>query len=206
MIHCVHPRSGVVGAPGDGSRSRFSAEVLGRGENGFTLIEMCIVLFIIALLVGLTVPAMETAFTEQHVRQDTHQLALMVKTGMIQSAEQHRAYALDLTPTSMALHPVGEATADPTAISANDSDNADTDDAGPKDVEVTNELDPPNKLLGPDPDKVDAWVPIPPTTWIFQSGELCPATRVRLARGDAWLEMSFDALTGNVENEKDYMP
>ncbi len=47
---------------------------------------------------------------------------------------------------------------------------------------------------------------MPPTTWIFEAGELCPATRVRLSRGDAYLEMSFNALTGNVENEATYFP
>ena len=58
------------------------------------------------------------------------------------------------------------------------------------------------KLLTPDPQKTDGWLAMPDgTQWVFQPGELCPATRVRLARGDAWVEMSFNALTGNVENE-----
>jgi len=164
------------------------------------------VLFIIALLFGVTMPAMQSAFVEQAVRKDSHQLALMVKTGMIQSAEE-RAYALDLTPTTMALHPVGEAAADPdTAASGDEDDNAAASSSAPKDVEVTSELDPPNQLLAPDLQKVNAWVAMPPTTWVFQSGELCPVTRVRLARRDAWVEMSFDALTGNVENETSSMP
>ena len=44
------------------------------------------------------------------------------------------------------------------------------------------------------------------TSWTFKPGELCPAMRVRITRGDAWLEMSFSALTGNVEDEKTYFP
>ena len=81
---------------------------------------MCMVLFIIALLFGVTMPAMQSAFVEQAVRRDAHQLALMVKTAMIQSAEQHRAYVIDLTDTTMALHPVGEAAADPDDAASTD--------------------------------------------------------------------------------------
>src|ERR1017187_10192814 len=47
---------------------------------GFTLLEMIMVLVIIAILAGLSMPAMHSAFVEQAVRKDAHQLALMVKT------------------------------------------------------------------------------------------------------------------------------
>jgi len=165
------------------------------------------VLVIIAILAGLSMPAMQSAFVEQAVRRDSHQLALMVKTAMIQSAEQHRAYVIELANTTMALHPVGEAAAAPDASAPADDDDAAANNSATADVEVTSELDAPNKLLTPDPDKTDAWIAMPDgTQWVFQPGELCPATRVRLTRGNAWLEMSFDALTGNVENEATYFP
>jgi len=187
-------------------------------QSGFTLIEMIMVLVIIAIMAGLSMPAMQSAFTEQAVRKDTHQLALMVKTAMIQSNEQHRPYVIDLTATSMALHPEGQAAADPdddTTTTNSDAPattdiNQDADgsnNVAPIDVELTTTLDPPNQWQIADPQKTDAWIAVPDgTQWIFQPGELCPATRVRLKRGDAWLEMSFAALTGNVENETNYLP
>src|SRR5476649_2895486 len=112
----VHPRR----PPGERSRLFFPSL-----RRGFTLMEMVIVLIIIALLFGVTMPAMQSAFVEQAVRKDAHQLALMVKTAMIQSAEQHRAYVIELTDSTMALHPVGEAAADPdaTPAAAADDDN-----------------------------------------------------------------------------------
>ncbi len=201
----AHPRQGAPGTPGNGIRPLFSPRHGGRGCSGFTLLEMCIVLFIIALLFGVTMPAMQSAFTEQHVRHDSHQLALMVKTAMIQSAEQHRAYVIDLTPTAMALHPQGQAARDADASSADDA-TADPAPSAMEDVDVTSTFDAPNKLLVPDPVKANAWVDMPPTSWIFQPGALCPATHVRLARGDAWVEMNFNALTGNVQNEGSSFP
>jgi len=200
----AHSRPGIRRPQGDRSRLFFSSR---RFRRGFTLLEMCIVLVIIVLLFGVTTPAIQSAFTEQTVRQDAHQLALMVKTAMIQSAEQHRDYVIDLTETTMALYPASEAPADPDASSStDDAASAAAGDSTMADVSVTSKLAPSNQLLVPDPIKVNAWVPMPPTRWTFQPGELCPATLVRVARGDAWLSMSFDALTGNVANETYSVP
>jgi type II secretion system protein H len=201
------------------SASAFPNKIWERGrQRGFTLLEMIMVLVIIAIMAGVSMPSIESAFTEQAVRKDTHQLALMVKTAMIQSAEQHRPYVIDLTATTMALHPEGEAAAD-TDDSAttnapasdtpttSDDDSSATSTTAPVDVEITTQLDPPNQLLTPDPQKSNAWIAMPDgTEWVFEPGELCPATRIRMKRGEAWIELSFAALTGNVENETNYLP
>jgi prepilin-type N-terminal cleavage/methylation domain-containing protein len=185
-------------APGQGARSR---------RRGFTLLEMCFVLFIIALLAGLSMPAIESAFVEQGLRNDAHQFALMVRTAMIQSAEQHRAYVMEISSTTMALHPLGEAAKDADDATDNaDDDSAPIDAPVVPDVSITQALDPQNKLLIPDPDKSNSWIDMPQVTWTFQPGQLCTATRVRMSRGKAWVEMSFAPLTGSVENEASYIP
>jgi prepilin-type N-terminal cleavage/methylation domain-containing protein len=178
-------------------------------RRGFTLLEMCIVLFIIALLCGVTMPAITSAFTEQKMRNDAHQLALMVKTAMIRSSEQHRAYVIDVTASTMSLHPGGTKDDDDSDDSSSSSAPSDEDGSSAtvlENVTASGKLDPPNKFLAPDPHKLNGWVPMPTTSWVFQPGELCVAPRVRLERGDAYLEMSFNALTGDVENEAEYNP
>ncbi len=174
--------------------------------HGFTLLEMCMVLFIIMLLLAVMMPAIQSAFVEQAVRDDARQLSLMVKTAMLQSTEQHRPYVIDLTATTMALHPLGETPKDADSSSSTSDEEVSAKKSATDEVAIASRLDGPNKLLAPDPKKAHAWIAMPATSWRFQPGELCPAPRVRLARGEAWVEMSFNALTGNVENEAAYFP
>jgi hypothetical protein len=169
---------------------------------------MCIVFLIILLLMGVTMPAIESAFVEQAVRDDAHQLSLMVKTAMLQSTEQHRPYQIDVTATTMALHPVGETpkAADSDITPGTNEDKTAVPAPVIEDVVITTQLDHRNQLLAPDPQKTNGWMAMPASSWLFKPGDLCPVPRVRLARGEAWVEMSFNALTGNVENEAANFP
>jgi len=143
------------------------------------------------------IPAIQSAFVENALRADARQLALMVKTAMLESSDEHRVYVIDLTTAHLDLHPAGNAS---TADTPSDSG------ATPEDGEVAYSFDGSNKLLVPDPEKKNAWTKLPDTSWVFQPGELCPATTIRLVRGGSWVEISFNALTGNVENETAYFP
>jgi prepilin-type N-terminal cleavage/methylation domain-containing protein len=175
-------------------------------RRGFTLLEMCTVLLIMAVMAGVLMPAIQSAFVEKALRDDSNQLSLMVKTAMLQSADQHRNYIIDLTPTSMSLHPEETPPADADAVSTSAGEDDSDKSSGPEDIVADSRLDKPNKLIVPDPEKHDAWRDMPPTSWLFKPGELCPATTVRMVRGDAWVELDFNALTGNVENESSYFP
>lgn len=187
-------------------------------RSGFTLLEMIIVLVIIALLAAMTVPGFNSAVNEHRVREDGHQLAMMVREGMIQSAEQHRVVVMDLTKNTMKLYAQGEeakadtdANADLFKDSGSTQTNADmpiADTMTQATIDQEQTLDSPNALMVPDPNKADGWLKMPDegVEWVFQPGELCPAAKIRVVRGDAYLEMDFDALTGNVNTEKFYFP
>ena len=204
------------GAPGQLGKGALRIARLRRGKRGFTLLEMVMVLLIMAVLAGITMPAIGTAFTEQGMRHDSHELALMVRTAMIQASEQHRSYVVDVTASTLSLHPAGRPTTDDTAAVDSDNTNApassgpvaaveasDAEDSGSpmEDVTDSETIDASTNLQIPDPKKQNAWIDIPATSWVFLPGELCPVPRVRMARGDNYIEMSFNALTGNVQDE-----
>jgi prepilin-type N-terminal cleavage/methylation domain-containing protein len=188
-------------------------------RDGFTLIEICIVLLILGLLVGVLAPGIQSAFAEQALRADASQLSLMVKTAMLRVAEEHRAYALDLTDTSLALEPLGVDTPAPGSNPSERSalaisipnpgsrpEAAGDAAAGDDDIRQTWKLTDKNQLLLPDPQAAGKWLPLRSAQWIFRPGELCPATTVCFTRGPASLSMNFNALTGNVEDEKSFIP
>ncbi len=163
------------------------------------------VLFILALLAGAAMPAMDSAFTEQELRTDAHQFSLMVKTAMIKSGEQNRPYVLDLAGKDILLQPVGMEEKAPTMTPSFLPARSDPD-AAPTLENVTMDLKLTNGFLLPDAKKKDTWDPVSSERWTFQPSNLCPLPRVRLARGRAWIEMSFNALTGNVEDEATFIP
>jgi prepilin-type N-terminal cleavage/methylation domain-containing protein len=167
--------------------------------HGFTLLEMCIVLFIIALLAGAAMPAMRTAFLEQQLRGDSHQLALMVRTAMITSSEQGRPYIIALDGKNVTLAPAAASIAEAAPPASQNTDDPDKSEAGPGDVTQAIALS--NVLQFPDAEKKNKWETLPSVSWTLEPNGLCPLPRVRLARGDAYVEMSFNALTGDVEDE-----
>ncbi len=108
---------------------------------------------------------------------------------MQQSLHEHRGSTLTLTPSSVTLDSTGT---DPAA---------DPDAPAP----ITHDLLSSNKIFFPDP-QTSKWTSAPEQSWVFESGQLCPVPRLRLVHGDAWLEMSFNPLTGNVEDETSTVP
>jgi type II secretory pathway pseudopilin PulG len=172
-----------------------------RPERAFTLLETCIVLLIIAILLGVMMPSIQSAFVENAVREDSRQIALMVKTAMLQSTDEHRDYVIDLSTRQIDLRPSG-----PSGAAAAPGAESPADDSPDDEADQSYTFNTANKLLIPDPEKAGAWISMPATSWLFRPGDLCPATKVRLARGTAYLEMNFNALTGNVEDETAYFP
>jgi prepilin-type N-terminal cleavage/methylation domain-containing protein len=170
-------------------------------RRGFTLLEMCIVLLILGILMGVIAPGMQSALAEAGVRSDARQLSLMVKTAMLESVEEHKIYLLDLSETNLSL---GRLAPSP----PEDEENAKPDQPLEQAQGTTQTwtLDAWNKLLLPDPNGRGGWQRIQSTQWVFRPGELCPASRVCFTRGKARLEVSFNALTGNVEEERSVFP
>ncbi len=161
--------------------------------RGFTLLEMCIVLFLIALLAAAAMPALNSAFNERALRDDSHAFSVLVKTAMIRSSEDQRPYILSLNGKELALAPA--------ALSEEEA--AATPDA-PTPQTQTEKLE--NTLKLPDATKPHVWDAAPALSWTFEPNGLCPLPRLRFERGASYIELEFNALTGDVEDEADYLP
>ncbi len=161
--------------------------------RGFTLLEMCIVLFLIALLAAAAMPALNSAFNERALRNDSHAFSMLVRTAMIRSSEDQRPYTLSLNGQELSLGPAA----------VTDEEAAATSDI-PTPPTQTEELA--NVLKLPDATKAHAWDAVPALTWTFEPNGLCPLGRLRFERGASYIELGFNALTGDVEDEADYLP
>jgi prepilin-type N-terminal cleavage/methylation domain-containing protein len=153
--------------------------------RAFTLLEMCIVLFILAILAGAALPSINSALAEQALRSEARDISLLVRAGMLRSGEEGRAFVLVLHPRQAELLPAEKPGRDEPAADLPDPVS----------------LDRSARVLLPDPEKPHAWRALSEASWSFQPNELCPVPRLRLERGHAWMEIGFNPLTGNVEDE-----
>jgi len=158
------------------------------------------VLLIIALLAGLALPAMDSAFNERSLRNDAHVFSVMAKTAMLKSAEDQRPYTMELQGSNLVLEPARA------ILNDHDTVHADSDDEreNPDSTTETETLSNPIKF--PDANRKNKWETLPSVKWTFQPEDLCPLPRIRVERGQGYIEMSFNALTGDVEDEGYYLP
>jgi type II secretion system protein H len=166
--------------------------------SGFTLLELCIVLFIMALLAGAATPTLRSAFVEQALRNDGSEVARLVKTGMLTSTEQQRPCVLMLDKRALSLEPTPSA--DTAASAAPKADlGDDAEEAAPMTAKLEHDL----QFLD---EQTGRWASPATLNWQFVPNGLCPVPRLRVAVGDAYLEMNFNALTGDVEDESISIP
>ncbi len=175
-----------------------------RNATGFTLIELCIVLLVMAILMAAIFPSTQALVTESFLRGDARPFALMVRTAMLQSAGEKRPYVLNVSGRSMELHSAQNGEANDDALGAPPGHAAPAGD--PSRFETSHSLDAGDQLWIPNPRQPSQWIPMPAFSCVFLPGALCPAMHIRLTRGPAFLEMRFNALTGNVESEASYLP
>ncbi len=153
-------------------------------RSGFTLLEMCIVLCLIALFLTAATFQISTALEEQHIREDASRLSFLIRAGMLRAQDENTEYLLTINEHSASLAKVKS-----------------SDESGETASTDTAMFHPDNQLWVPQ-DKHQPWVHLEHLELLFQSGELSPIDgKVRWTHGSSYLEQKFDPLTAEVEGE-----
>lgn len=151
-------------------------------RGGYTLLEIALVVTIIVLLVGAVVPLSSGFVREQRLREAVRELLVLAKTARTEAMTTGRAAEVVFAKSGFALFRAGDDEPSETVRLARGT---------------TYQLVPLGEAKARRPDG---------QRWIFQPTGLCEPLTVRIAEGEAWIEVRFDPLTAGIEEESYHIP
>ena len=178
-------------------------------NRGFTLLEICLVLFIAILLVGFAIPVTASLMSEQRLREPARQLELLVKTARRQAVQENRPYEILMSGTGFLLQPVLDAKTSEQQLSPPQPVEGEESEAA---AEVPVPLEPLEYRLPADVTYliqhwgVDKAAKPAEDHWVFQATGLCEPMIIRFQREESYLEITFNPLTASVDDESYYFP
>ena len=154
----------------------------GRKTRGYTLLEIALVVTIIVLLIGAAVPLTRGFTREQRLRDTVRELLVLAKTARTDAMTSGQPAEVVFVKDGFVLRRAGEVeTAESVRL--------------PRGTTYVIRPFASDKMLKPDDQR-----------WIFQPSGLCEPIVVRLMENEAWMEVSFDALTAGLSEESYYIP
>jgi prepilin-type N-terminal cleavage/methylation domain-containing protein len=180
-----------------------------RPRQGFTLIEIVLVLVIVALVVGGALGFMVASDDERVLSRSSVEIESLAKRARAVAALQQKPYALEFSGQSVNLMPLAEAMLDP-----RDRDKAAAhQEAMAAEAAATSSADsgfaPVHASWTVEEDvrlfvrrwASDDWLPVDAKNrhvWRFDPAGFCEPVGVRFAKEESWLELEFHPLTGGV--------
>lgn len=155
-----------------------------RRTGAFTLLEICFVLFIVAVLFAVAAPPVAKQFQEEQIRKPVRELQSFAKTARRLAMEQDRAYVILLLDTGYLLEPLEKKDGDAQSLRYDLP-------AGVK-FEIQRPADRGLKAVA------DA-------RWIFTPNGLCEPITFFFQRNQDWVRFRIDALTARMENEESFI-
>jgi prepilin-type N-terminal cleavage/methylation domain-containing protein len=153
--------------------------------RGFTILEVCVVLFIVAVLFVVAVPPAAHLLDEEKLQQPIRELQSFARTARRNAMLEDRAYEVLLLDDSYVLHPASKDNSGP--------DNRRTYEL-PADITFAIK-----RLADRDFAKhADA-------RWIFSSNGLCEPLTFLFQHGSDWIRFRVDPLTATIQTEESYI-
>ncbi len=149
---------------------------------GFTLLEVCVVLFIVAVLFVVTVPPAAHLLDEEKLQKPIRELQSFARTARRNAMMENRTYEVLLLSESYLLRPVDE------KKGANQMEQ--TYDL-PSDVTFA------IKRLG-----ARGFLKQTDGTWLFAPNGICEPMNFIFQRKGDWVRFQVDPLTATIQNEE----
>jgi len=150
--------------------------------RGYTLLEIALVVAIIVLLIGAAVPFTSGFAREQRFREVVRELNVYAKTARTDALTTGRPAEVVFARDGFMLRRPGDGAKSRTFKL-------------PGDMRYFIIPFGTSRGLRPDGQR-----------WVFQSSGLCEPLTVRLEEGEAWMEVTFDALTAGLADESYHIP
>jgi prepilin-type N-terminal cleavage/methylation domain-containing protein len=153
--------------------------------RGFTILEVCVVLFIVAVMFSVAVPTASHLLDEEKLQGPIRELQTFARTARRNAMMENRSYEVLLLNDSFLLRPVDD---------SKDSDRRPITYGLPAGVTFA------VKRLG-DPDflkQTDA-------SWFFSPNGLCEPMKFLFQREGDWVRLRVDPLTATIQNEESFI-
>jgi type II secretory pathway pseudopilin PulG len=153
--------------------------------SGFTLLEVCVVLFIVAVIFIVSVPPAAHLFDEERLRRPIRELQSFARTARRQAMLDDRSFELMLLNDGYLLRPVNE-----------DKDRKFEPQSYQLPADVSYEI----KRVGDKEFKRQS-----DARWIFSSNGLCEPVTFLFRRKDDWIRFRVDPLTAGIQNQESFI-
>lgn len=171
--------------PGASGRKNFNVPFNTLARRGYTILEICLVLFIAALIATAAIPLTTNLLIEQRLESSVRQIKMMARIARHQALVNHQSYVIVLNQNSFQLLPG----------TSNHVENQ---------REIYNL--PPGETFQLKHWRENTWQIPDNTIWRFESNGLLEPMQFRFVSGEAWLELAFDPLNATAENLRSFSP
>lgn len=155
--------------------------------QGFTLLELCVVMMVMALMMGLAVYSFRGLDGESAIRYPASELESMAKEAVRRASLYETPQVIVFEKTGFLMQYRQEADA---------NSNADQSAKWQRRVTVPSEMKILIRRWG-----TKKWIPATGERWVISAGGFCEPLEVRLELGESFIQMEFDPLSGGVREE-----